>query len=479
VTTGAAGGRLARSAPWATGVILAVFAGLRVLATVGLPVSVWPDSASYFDFRLWGGVRFPVVTAPYALLGDPAAVVGVQAVVGAVAWSLGLLVAARLVTALGVRLVFLLLGCALGLTPPVTTFDRALLSESFAISLTVLLVATLLHFACRPGRTAAAGVLGVGVLWGLARPSQALLLGFAAALLAALGSVRSHRRWAWPVAAALAAVAVVGGLLASSTSQVQEYNSAQIVVQRVLTDDERSGWFEARGMPDTGAALLATAASRFRDPAVELQDDPRFGPWLRDGFTGVYLRYLLSHPGYAVGQPLSQDTTARALVGTDEYGSARAVLPGPVVEVFWPRSYPARLAAVVVALVVLAAGVAAAVGSPGRRRALAGAGGVLLVAVANLVLVTHTAGWEYERLLLPVGVGARLALIWLTATLLGGVTVSGRVASAGPAWRWRRRGAGRTAPAADRAPSTPGPAAPGDSPGAIAVGPGPGRSGTP
>jgi len=461
-----------------------VFAGLRVLATVGLPVSVWPDSASYFDFRLWGAVRFPMVTAPYSLLGDPAAVVGVQAVVGAVAWALGLLVAARLITVVGVRLGFLLLGCALGLTPPVTTFDRALLSESFAISLTVLLVAMVLHFACRPGRTAAAGVVGVGVLWGLSRPSQSLLLVVVAVLVAALGSVRSHRRWAWPVAGTLAVVAVVGGLLASSTSQVQEYNSAQILVQRVLTSDERTEWFVSRGMPDTGAALLAIAASRFRDPAVELQDDPRFGPWLRDEFTGVYLRYLVSHPGYAVGQPLSQDTTARALLGTDEYGQARAVLPGPVVAVFWPRSSAARLVDVIVALVVLGAGVAAAVRSPGRRRALAGAGGVLLVTVANLVLVTHTTGWEYERLLLPVGIGARLALVWLAATLVGGVavggvTVSERVASAGPAWRWRRRGAARTASAADRAPHTPGAAAPGGSPAATAAGPGPGRPDTP
>src|SRR5262249_28912950 len=47
----------------ATAVILGVFVVLRLWATIGSRVFSYPDSPGYFDFKLWGGVRFPVVTA--------------------------------------------------------------------------------------------------------------------------------------------------------------------------------------------------------------------------------------------------------------------------------------------------------------------------------------------------------------------------------------------------------------------------------
>jgi hypothetical protein len=481
VTTGSGvGGRRTRAGR-VVGVVVAVFVGLRVLATAGQPITTWPDSASYFDFRWWGGVRFPVVTAPYALLGDPAAVVTVQAVVGALAWAVAVLVAARLVPVAVPRVGFVVLGCILGLTPPVTSWDRTLLSESFAISLTVLLVATLLHFACRPGRTAAVAVVVAGAGWGLSRPNQSLLLVVGAGVLAALGSVRSHRRWAWPVAGVLATVALVGIAMAASTSQVQEYNSGQIVVRRVLGDDARTAWFRARGMPGNGPALLVPPYDNvFGDPAVELQRDPRFGPWLRGDFPSAYLRYLATHPGYTVGLPFgAEGAWGAALGGTSGYGNARAVLPAGVPVALWPDARGAQRLVVGLGAVVLVAAAVGAVRSPGRRRALAGAGGVLVVVAANVVLVTHTAGLEYERLLLPTATGARFALLWLAAVTLGGVTVSAPAASAGPATQWRRRGGGRTGRGPDPAPRTPDGPAPADSPSGPGGGPGTGPPGTP
>lgn len=439
-----------------SGVLVAAFVVLRLVATIGRPTVVFNDTASYFDFRVWGAVRFPVVTAFYAIVGDHRAIADVQSVTGALAWAVAALVAASVLDRRWVRGAFLALVLLLGLTAPVTRVDNALLSESVAISLTVVLVACVLRYACRPTRAMAIAVLAVGVTWALARQNHSFLLVVGAVVLAALGAGRADRRLAWPLAAGLLLVAAVGVVLASSTSQIQEYNSGQILVRRVLQDDAREQWFLDHGMPDNGDELIVPPyENRFGDPAVELQEDPVFGPWLRDDFPRRYLRYLVTHPAYTFGTPFgAEGALVPFAVGTTGYGNARQVLPGADQSVFWPQTAGDRRLAGDVALVILGLGVAAAFrGRPGRR-ALAGVGGVLLVAAANVVFVTHTAGWEYERLLVPTGVAVRFALVWLLATVVGGVSAA-PPASAGPASRSRRRDATSTGREASPAPRTP------------------------
>ena len=459
---------------WATAGLATVFVVLRLAAAWDRTPAVYPDSASYFDLRLWGAVRFPVVPLVYRVVGDHVAIVRTQAVVGALAWVAAAVVLAGLVRAPWARVGAVAAVLVLGLTGPVTTFDVAVLSESLATSATVVLVACLLRFAVRPTRGSAWAVVATGAVWGLCRQNHAVLLAVGTVVLVALGAVRSHRHLAWRVGAALGVVAVVGLALASSTSQIQEYNSAQILVRRVLADDTREAWFRAHGMPGNGDALLVPPyENRFGDPAVELQEDPRFGPWLRHEFPGVWARYLLTHPGYALFVPFGSDGASGALVaGTSGYADARAVVPGVVDTVLWPRSTTGRL---LVGLVVAALAVATATAARpgGRRRVLAGGGGILIVVAAEMVFVTHTAGWEYERLLVPTGVALRLVLLLWLAVLVGGVVepddvepddvepgdvepgVSGPSASAGPVTGSTDPGPDRSGAAPDRAPDTP------------------------
>ena len=439
---------------WITGALVLVFVVLRLVATTDRPIAFYLDSPSYFDFRIWGGVRFPVVTALYAAVGDHRALVVIQALTGAAAWAVAAVVAGTVLAHRGVRYAFQGALLALGLTLPVTRFDNALLSESVAISLTVVLVATVLRFACRPTGATAIAVFVFGALWALTRQSNALLLGVAAVVLAGLGAGRADRRLAWRLAAGLLAVSLLGVLLASSTTQIQEYNTAQILVRRVLLHDARERWFLDHGMPDNGRELLVPPyENRFGDPAVELQEDPTFGPWLRGEGQTTYLRYLLTHPGFTITTPFSDDGALRPFaVGTTGYGSSHRVVPDLVETLFWPQEGDDQtvLAAFVAGILVVAA--VSATRSRSRRRAFAGAGGVLVVAVANIVLVTHSAGWEYERLLVPAGVAARFALLWLLAALAGDVSVA--PASAVPGRASRHRDAGSSGAATDPAPRT-------------------------
>jgi hypothetical protein len=464
---------------WITGALIAVFVVLRLLATLGRPIAAFNDTPSYFDFRLWGGVRFPVVTALYSSVGDHRAIVVLQAVAGALGWSAAAVVAGSVLERRGARYGFQAMVLALGLTLPVTRFDNALLSESVAISSTVVLVACVLRYSCRPTTAMALAVLGVGIVWALSRQNHAFVLVVAAAVLAVVGAGRADRRGAWRLAAALLAVGLVGVALASSTAQIQEYNTAQILVRRVLQDPARERWFLDRGMPDNGDALLVPPyENRFGDPAVELQEDPTFGPWLRDDFPGTYLRYLVLHPGYTVGTPFGrQGALVPLATGTPDYGSSRAVLPEVVGTLFWPHGPGERWLVGLLVVAVLVAGATGAVRSRGRRRAFAGAGGVVLVAVGNLVFVTHTAGWEYERLLVPTGVAVRFALVWLVAATVGGVSVA-PPASAPPDPPPRRRDGPSSDPAGSGAPCTSAAPGPAGSSSALAGDPASGPPGT-
>jgi hypothetical protein len=459
--------------------ILAGFVAVRLVVTLGQPIAAFPDSPSYFEFRLWGGVRFPVVTAVYALLGDHRAVVTVQALSAAFAWSVAAVVAGSVVAHRVVRESFRVALLALGLTLPVTRFDHALLSESFAISLTVVLVATIVRFVCRPTRASAVAVGALGVVWGFARQNHALLLAITAVLLLGFGAGRVDRRRVWPVAALFALAAVVGIALATSTSQIQEYNTATIMVRRVLPDDARERWFRDRGMPGNGDAVVAGPyPPGIGDAAVALERDRRYGRWIREDAPSTYLRYLLTHPGFVVTTPFSDDGALRAFaVGATGYGASDRALPDPVESLVWPTTSGDQTFIAVVAVGILAAGVGTATRSRAHRRALAAAGGVLLVAAANVVIVTHTAGWEYERLLVPTAVAARIALLWLLATVIGGVSVAPTTDGPDPAHR--RRGGARSRPADVPAPhSDPDPDGEGSRVGS-ATGPGSGRPGTP
>lgn len=460
--------------------LVVAFVALRLVATWDQGVAAFLDSPSYFEFGLWGAVRFPVVTAVYALVGDHRALVVLQAVLGALAWSVAAVVAGSVLAHRVAREAFRGVFLALGLSLTVTRFDNALLSESFAISLTVVLVACVLRFACRPTRASAIAVVALGAAWGLLRQNHALLLVVAAVVAGVLGAGRVHRRLAWPVAGALLLVAVLGVLLASSTTQIQEYNTAQILVRRVLTSDgDRLRWFRDHGMPDNGVVVIVPPyPDGIGDPAVALQHDRVFGPWLRDESGGTYLQYLVTHPGFVVSTAFSDDGALRGIaVGTTRYGGSDPLLPGWAEDVLWPQEGTEQTVLALVVAGILAAAAVTAVGSRSRRRALVGAGGVLLVAVANIVVVTHTAGWEYERLLVPTGVAARLALLWLLAAVVGDVSVAPASASPGPGRR--RRDAPSSDPAADPAPHTaPAPVAP-HSPEAVGAGPPSGAPDTP
>ena len=408
--------------------LLGVFVVLRLWATIGAPISIYPDSPSYFDFRLWGGVRFPVVTAVYSVVGDHRAVVSLQAIVGAICWSLAAVIAGALVLPRGVRYGFQVLVLALGLTLPITRFDNALLSESFSISVAVVLTALFVRLACRPSTRLAVAVFVVAAIWAMVRQNNAQLLLFGACAVVVLGLRSAHRRLALALAGGFVLLTLLGLLLASSNSQIEQYNTAQILVRRVVTDPERNAWFRSQGMPNAHKAFERARRSApvgvVPDAAIALQHDDVFGAWLLADGPETYLRYVATHPGFVVTTPFDDDEAYQGFLrGVTAYGGSRRVVPELVDTIFWPQSDRERTVVQVSVLVGLVAVVTRSVWSRTTRRAALAGFAVLLVSMVDIVIVTHLAGLEYARLLLAAAAVARFAILWIFATSLGDVDV--------------------------------------------------------
>lgn len=475
---------------WFTGVLLAGFAALRLGAGLGQAPAVYPDSASYFDVRVWGGLRLPIVTVWYSIVSNHRAIVNVQVLTAVVCWSIAAVVMGSVVERVGVRRVLRAAVLLVGLSPAVTTWDSVILSESTAISLTVVFTAVGLRFACRPTRAMAGAVLVTGSLWALTRTSNAVLIFVVCVAMVAVGSGRGFRRLVWPVAIGLVLVATAA-LVASDTREIQDYNSASIVVRRVLADPDRLVWFEAEGMPERAAEIATPPFPEgIGDPAVALRADRRFHRWLRDQFPEVYARYLLEHPGYTLDTPFTHEGALPGLAtGVAAYGASEQVLPQIVVDTLWPRD---GLDQLLLGLGAVAVCVAAAVGawtSRSRRRALGGASVVLVATLADVVFVTHSAGWEHERLMTPVAVAFRLAILWLAASLASelslddagprvgeGFTTHEPTGSPGP--ELLHRGDPHIGPAARPALHTDPDRVEPDNAGGVPMGPVPDRSGT-
>jgi hypothetical protein len=412
----------------ATAAILCAFVVLRLWATLGSRITAYPDSPSYFDFRLWGGVRFPVVTAFYAVVGDHRAVVTLQAILGALCWSVAAVIAGALVAPRGIRYGFQVAMLCLGLTLPVTRFDNALLSESLSMSVAVVLTALFLRLACRPSTRLAVVVFVAAAIWALIRQNNAQLVLVAALAVLVFGLRGRHRRMAALLAGGFVLLAVLGVLLASSNNQIEQYNTAQILVRRVVSEPERNAWFRSRGMPSAAQAFdrarKAAADGIVPDAAIALQHDDEFGAWLLDDGPQTYFRYLLSHPGYVVSTPFDDDEAYRGYwSGVTAYGSSVRVLPELVDRVFWPQTEDERVVREVLVAIGLILVVVRAVLDRRARRAVYAGFALLLVTLANIMLVTHLAGLEYARLVLSAAVIARLAVLWLFATGLGDADV--------------------------------------------------------
>ena len=207
------------------------------------------------------------------------------------------------------------------------------------------------------------------------------------------------------------AVTLAWGLPAIPKNDFNRYeNLATIFSERLLPSPDRTAWFAAHGMPATPdvRALAGSYATR-RLGDVPIRHNKRFFRWLEDHGTSVYLRYLLTHPGYLFALPIRAAVgpgppTAQALSGTT-YGEIRAVLPGPVEGLLFGGSGELMSLTLVVAVLVIFA-----FGLRGWTRRELVPGIAVVLSLILYWLTFHGAASELARHNIVNGVAIRMSL---------------------------------------------------------------------
>jgi hypothetical protein len=316
---------------------------------------------------------------------------------------------------------------ALGLATSVPNWDTAMLSESLAVSATALVSAAFLHLS--RVRTTRSVVLAAGatLLWAFTRQNHLVLLGLAILAVLVVTVVARWSTGAWSrLLVSLAAAMVAVGLLAmvsyGRNPEIRRFNLAMVIGQRIITDPERLEWFRDEGMPLPAAADPGIAI--FPEPLLA---DDDFADWIDEDGNRTYARFLLSHPWYALTEPLEDFVADRpsyadpprideTMLSTAEaYGSARQVIPEPVDDlVFDPGGTGTILVAV---LAVVAATVYRWRTVGGDDRWLVP---LLLIGLQwpALTAVWHASTAELGRLALVSAVALRIGLVAQGAFLL-------------------------------------------------------------
>jgi hypothetical protein len=405
-----------------------VYAVLRVLTfhgVIGTTPTVYPDTVDYQHvaslslldsgfwtyWKPWGLPLFWKALPGATARSAPFA----QWLISGACWLVLAVAVSRCLRHKGVRLAAFCLVLAFSLTPLVAQWDGVLLSESLSASLTALLVAALLMFVRSPQPRTGAAVLAIVALASATRDTNAYLALFLVCPIGLAVALHGARRLGLAVTAGVVVVFV----LSLWTYNVHRWETPMqgVIAVRILSDADARDFFAAHGMPirpGLAAALLANRVppSRF-DQAPELA---YFRPWFKRHARSTYVRYLASHPGAAIAEPLEGFdqviTPARSLPqGLDFFRPQgfHTVLPAPILAVLYTQHTLPITFAMLVALLTALGLVRRRVNARPTLVALAGL--IVTVPLAIVIWNGDQLGLDGDRHSLVVGLVARVSVL--------------------------------------------------------------------
>jgi hypothetical protein len=321
------------------------------------PVIIWNDSKAYalvasqplWSRAFWIGQRPPLTPLLIKVVGSSSALLATQAAIAALAWGFLALVVGRLVAPGWRRVAAVWLILAFATALPVTLWNRSMLSESLAISMLALVFACFITISRRVTRPRVAATVVACLGFAASRDAQVwtvALLGLAVAVDAIVLARRDRR---FPTRAVVLAGCLLLVVVATEWGTLSSHRTRQDVADvlyvRVFPYPARVAWFAAHGMPqqkqiDRLAATTPTPAGEAKT-VFYAPDDPAFAPlqrWVLTKGTGVYLLWLVTHPLYAITEPLQRPERSYNFGNGDLtiYAAATNRDTSPLTVVMWP-----------------------------------------------------------------------------------------------------------------------------------------------
>ncbi len=369
------------------------------------------------EFEFWTGARpfvFPLLLKLTNQFAPTAAVV--QLVFSIFAWGLLAWMTIQFIQVPWLKLLTFCLVLLLSLDRHITGWDFVMMTESLSISFLVLFLACFMWLlqGWHPGKVIL--LILTAFLLAFTRDTNAWML----LALAGLMILITLLRWTHPRTLILSGFFVFIFFLSNTSADLGgrwRFPIGNLVGQRVLTDASAIEYFQSCGMPLTDALMrlsgrFANAEERalYNDPELE-----SFRAWLFTHGKSCYMRWLITHPVYSIGETLTELDGLIAFSQVDRYFSRRfdPLMPVKLGRIFYLEQFSLLI------WIYLTVAMAIAIWKKlwQRNRLWTVFIGLSLLVFPHLFLTWHGDAMAPERHALSVGVQFYLAF-WLLNILI-------------------------------------------------------------
>jgi hypothetical protein len=358
-----------------------------------------------------GEGRSPTVPLLYRIVGNtPDSIAIFQLLFSLACWGLLALFVARAVEYHPLKPVAFLVILLFSMGDIIVMWDRFILSDSIAISLFALFVASWLWLLEDWYWGKLALVILVGCLWTFTRDTNAWVIAMLAGFLIVVAVL-----WRSPRYLLIGAVFAMCFLVnEESQDSAQRWVTpfVNVLGKRILPDLHRTEYFAGQGMPVTPTVMqqsgqLAWSRDNFYYKSPDLEE---FREWVDTSGKSTYMRFMLTHPVYAIAEPFREpdfflDPELKYFFA--KFPRFSPILPGLVSQVVYPRGGLTVLwvAGLMVATWFLAT-------SPSRRTIWFVPLLLILLAYPHAAIAWHGDANDIQRHALLAGIQLRLGL-WL------------------------------------------------------------------
>lgn len=280
-------GLVLKTATWMyyrAGVMIAIVfwaLGMGLACRHGQLPRYFADSTTYIH---WDPIRLPMYCLFVSVFGHGTWLIPAQTVLSLTAWSV---LGWRVGRSIGVAV-----GICLALASTVFQWNLCCLSESLSISLLALLTAQTLWLLERSGPGVLFGWVLLAAFAGLTRMTNVYVLPFFVLPLL----VRGWRRWMIPSIAVLTIYVLVSFLSDHRGKGYQRLTLTDVLLMRILPDQEAAAYFSERGMPLNDIVLSYAGRGTKTVQDQLFAESPEFGRWVDENGKRVYQAWLLTHP---------------------------------------------------------------------------------------------------------------------------------------------------------------------------------------
>ena len=302
---------------------------------------------------------------------------------------------------------------SLSLTPTVQLWNHAVLSESLSISLTILILAAFVRFAQGWKWRYLFLLVLFFVLWMSIREVNAYIALFVAITLLLMGFARKTFRVYWALSFFIGAAFLINYQLSSAYVLPRwALPLSEVITHRILPNPEYLDYFSDNGMPVNPELMALSGRNAISDNFAVVNNVKlkKFTRWLFNDAQNVYVKFLLSHPGYTLWSPLAD---IKALLGYDyldgfQIPDYAPTLPAQFIEVFYPMGWFWPY----LGLSLLAFGYIFVVNLRSQKRIYWIILAFLLLVIPQLYLIWHGDALDVERHAVVMNIQFHLGFLW-------------------------------------------------------------------